>query len=292
MSRLFWIYTDASADIAASVVSAPHVGVVPMDCQVEGAKTITVGGPQDEGSRDAVYAELAKQRKMATSQVGPLRYIETFAPHLEAGEDVLYLSLSSGLSSTVDSARMAQRELAEKYPQAELVVIDSLTVTAGLGLLVDTALQCRNAGCSLQETVEKIQQIAPHIRHWYVVDDLNHLYRNGRLSRTSALLGTALQIKPVLHVSPDGKLGVYEKKRGRKAADRALMEHYFEDRDTADKRLFVLYSSEKEKAENYAQQILAKDPEIQIELCRLSPIIAIHTGPGCLVLIYVGATPR
>lgn len=292
MSRLFWIYTDASADIADSVISAPQVGVVPMDCQVEDAETIHVGGPNEEESRDAVYAELAKQRKMATSQVSPLHYIENFEPHLAAGEDVLYLSLSSGLSSTVDSARMAQRELAEKYPQAELIVIDTRTVTAGLGLLMDTALQCRNAGCSLQETAEKIQKVAPYIRHWYVVDDLNHLFRNGRLSRTSALLGTALQIKPVLNVSPEGKLGVYEKKRGRKAADRALMEHYFEDRDPADKRLFVLYSSEKEKAEDYAQQILGRDPEIRIELCRLSPIIAIHTGPGCLTLIYMGATPR
>ena len=159
-----------------------------------------------------------------TTQINSEEFVALFTPVLEAGEDILYIAFSSGLSGTCQSAHLAARELKDRFPERRVEVFDSLCASMGEGLLVYHAATRKNQGATLDEVLTWLKENVLHLCHWFTVDDLNHLKRGGRVSATAALLGTMLQMKPVLHVDDEGRLIPVGKVRGRKASIKALLD--------------------------------------------------------------------
>lgn len=151
-----------------------------------------------------------------TSQINPEEAREMMEPFLKEGKDLLHLAFSSGLSGTYNSMRIAAEELAEDYPDAKIIVIDTLCACMGEGLLLYKVLQLKDQRKTLEEIAEWVEANKLHICHNVTVDDLNHLHRGGRISKTAAVFGTLVQVKPIIHMDENGKLQVIGKERGRK----------------------------------------------------------------------------
>ncbi|MBP3594893.1 MAG: DegV family protein [Lachnospiraceae bacterium] len=224
-----------------------------------------------------------------TAAINPDVFIESFENILAEGKDILYIGFSSGLSSTFNSSQIAANELQEKYSDRKIVVIDSLCASAGQGLCVYLAVQKRDSGASFEELAEYLEDIKLNICHWFTVDDLVYLKRGGRVSATTAFVGTVLSIKPVMHVDNEGKLIPISKCRGRKASLSALADRYGELRDKSKSgTVFISHSDALEDAE-YLRDLLKSRYGTEVEIITdIGPIIGAHSGPGTMALFFVG----
>lgn len=224
-----------------------------------------------------------------TAAINPDVFIESFEKILSEGKDILYIGFSSGLSSTFNSSQIAANELQEKYSDRKIVVIDSLCASAGQGLCVYLAVQKRDSGASLEKLAEYLEDIKLNICHWFTVDDLVYLKRGGRVSATTAFVGTVLSIKPVMHVDNEGKLIPISKCRGRKASLSALADRYGELRDKSKSgTVFISHSDALEDAE-YLRDLLKSRYDADVEIITdIGPIIGAHSGPGTMALFFVG----
>ncbi|MDY3052501.1 MAG: DegV family protein [Ndongobacter sp.] len=289
MKETFQILVDTACDVADEYGCAGGVSWIPMDCIVDDSEVVAFRGPDDRAAITHIYEEQRLGKQVSTSQVTPAVYMDFFRKWASQGVDVLYIGLSSGLSATVQSAEQAARMIREEIPQAQIGICDSLAATGGIGVLLERAVNDRAKGMSMAETLEDLREARHHLRHWFMVDDLNFLFRGGRLSRSSALIGTALRIKPVLHVDENGKLAPLDKKRGRRQADRCMIEHYLAERSgEPGDRLYLCYTGDIEPAEHLAEQIKAELPDAQCILRYMSPVIGAHTGPGACTIIHMG----
>lgn len=225
-----------------------------------------------------------------TSQVNVEQYIETFEGFLKQGKDLLHLSMSSGISGSYNSARLAVDELSAKYPERKLYLVDSLGASLGYGLLTHYAVKMKEEGKTIDEVYNWVENNKLKINHWFTVDDLHHLKRGGRLSGAAAVLGTLLHIKPVLNVDSTGHLIPKEKARGRKSALNELvskMEELVENPDGQD--IFISHGDCEEDASYVAGQIKVKFPGINsIMLNMVGPVIGAHSGPGTVALFFLG----
>ena len=225
-----------------------------------------------------------------TSQVNVDQYTEFFESFLKQGKDLLHLSLSSGVSGSYNSARLAADELKTKYPERKLYLVDSLSASLGYGLLMHYAVKMKDEGKAIDEVYNWIENNKLKINHWFTVDDLHHLKRGGRLSGAAAVVGTLLQIKPVLSVDDTGKLIPKEKLRGRKSALNELvfkMETMVENPDGQD--ILISHGDCEEDANYVAEQIKAKFPGINsIMINMIGPVIGAHSGPGTVALFFLG----
>ena len=224
-----------------------------------------------------------------TAAINPDVFIESFENILAEGKDILYIGFSSGLSSTFNSSQIAANELQEKYSDRKIVVIDSLCASAGQGLCVYLAVQKRDSGASFEELAEYLEDIKLNICHWFTVDDLVYLKRGGRVSATTAFVGTVLSIKPVMHVDNEGKLIPISKCSGRKASLSALADRYGELRDKSKSgTVFISHSDALEDAE-YLRDLLKSRYGTEVEIITdIGPIIGAHSGPGTMALFFVG----
>lgn len=224
-----------------------------------------------------------------TAAINPEVFMEAFEKPLAEGKDLLYIGFSSGLSSTFNSSQIAVNELQEKYPDRKIVVVDSLCASAGQGLYVYLAAQKRDSGASLEEVAEYLENIKLNICHWFTVDDLVYLKRGGRVSATTAFVGSILSIKPVMHVDNEGKLVPVSKCRGRKASLAALADKYGELRDVSKSgTVFISHSDALEDAE-YLRDLLKNRYDTEVEIIAdIGPIIGAHSGPGTMALFFVG----
>ena len=209
---------------------------------------------------------------------------------LAAGKDVLVLAFSSGLSTTYQSAVIAAEELGEKYPERTIRVVDTLCASMGQGLLVWYACKKRDEGMSLEELYHWVMENRLHLCHWFTVDDLMYLKRGGRISAATALVGTMLQIKPLLHVDDEGHLISMSKARGRKAAIDALVRKAQElgagyDNST----MFISHGDCREDAEYLAQQLKEKCGVKEVVISYVGAVIGSHSGPGTLALFFLGS---
>ena len=193
------IMTDSTCDLTQELADQLDVTVVPLSFIMDG-KTYFGSLNQKTISTEDFYQKLKKGEKVSTAQVNSEEFIDYFEPVLQKGQNILYIAFSSGLSGTCQSAFIAQKELAQKYPERNIMVFDSLCASLGEGLLVYLAVQKKREGFSLEETYAWLKANALHIAHWFTVDDLNHLKRGGRVSAGAAFIGTMLSIKPVLLV--------------------------------------------------------------------------------------------
>jgi len=210
--RDYVITVNSTVDLPKEWLEERKVPVIPLKYTIDN-ETYT----DMEGLSSKEFFEKLRDGKMATtSQINPEEARAQLEPFLKEGKDVLHLGFSSGLSGTYNSMRIAGEELKEEYPEAKIIIIDTLCACLGEGLLLYKALQLKEAGKTIEETAKWVEENKLHICHNVTVDDLFHLHRGGRISKASAVLGSVVQIKPIIHMDENGKLQVIGKERGRK----------------------------------------------------------------------------
>ena len=286
----YQIFTDATADCNLSwLQSLPPVSIIPMRVEIGGREYSY--GPDGNISAEEFYAQQKAGKYAVTSQITPAQYIQWFEPALWAGNDILYLCFSSGMSGTFQSAQVCAEELQEKYPDRKIICLDTLCASVGEGFLVCEAAARQAEGYTLEELVRWVIQHRLEVCHWFTVDVFDHLRRGGRVSAGTAVLGTALQIKPLLHVNQSGELAVMEKPRGRKQAIKAQLVRMEQGwKPELGKTVIVGHGACPDGAQALQQAVREQFPEAQVRLAEIGPIIGAHTGPGMLALIYWGNT--
>lgn len=284
----FSIITDTAANVTDKVRDHYNITVVPLTLIMEGEElqlTSTEGFDYDD-----YYAKLKDGLKVSTSQVNPAQFIQCFEPILERGDDVLYIGLSGGVTGSINSARIAAADLLEEYPNRQIKIIDSLGASLGEGILVVEAAQCREKGMSLDETADQIDFQKYCMYQVFVVDDLKHLKRTGRISGALASLGSMMDIKPILKGDTEGKIVVECKARGRKQAIKALAEKYRDFVvDPEEQIVGISYGGLREDAVHLANLITKIAAPKKIWMVAHEPVTGAHVGPGMLALYFKGA---
>ena len=284
----YMIVTDSSADLPQELVEELELKVLPLSFTIRG--TTLEDHPDKRNMSSKEFYQLLRDGEMSTtSAVNMQQYIDLLDPILSSGKDVLILSFTSGLSNTCQASMMAAEELREKFPQRKIQVVDTLCASAGQGMLVWYAGKKRLAGESLEAVRDWCEDNKMKVCHWVTVDDLMHLKRGGRISATTAMVGTMLQIKPIIHVDDAGKLDTVGKARGRKAALDYLVQKVADTAiDPAGQTMFLSHSDCREDVEYLADQIKEKCKVKDVKICDIGPVIGSHTGPGCAVVFFFG----
>lgn len=288
MMTEYQIITDSTTDISPEMIAELDLQVIPMCYMLEGRTYHNIPGGGE--MTDHEFYELLRAGKMSTTaQINSEEFIERFTPVLEEGKDVLYLAFSSGLSGTCQSAFLAKKELEEKFPERRVEVFDTLCASMGEGLLVYHAAMLKKAGRDMDEVLSWLRENVLRLCHWFTVDDLHHLKRGGRVSSATALVGTMLGIKPVLHVDDEGHLIPVSKVRGRKQSLDALVQRMVETAiDPKEQTVFISHGDCQEDAEYVASQIKEKLGVRKIFINFIGPVIGAHSGPGTLALFFLG----
>ena len=284
----YQIITDSTADLTPELVRELDVQVIPLCYMMEGRTyhNIPGGGELTEGE---FYAKLRAGTMSTTTQINSEEFLRVFTPLLEAGQDVLYIAFSSGLSGTCQSALLAREELRRRFPERRLEVFDSLCASMGEGLLVYHAAKLRQEGRDMDQVLAWLKENVLRLCHWFTVDDLNHLKRGGRVSTATALVGTMLGIKPVLHVDNEGHLISVSKVRGRRQSLEALVSRMEETAvNPAGQMVFISHGDCLEDAQFVAQQVREKLGVTQIQIGYIGPVIGAHSGPGTVALFFLG----
>ena len=240
----------------------------------------------------AEFYELQKTGLFAsTAGINPDTYTRYFEPTLQAGKDILYLCFSSGLSGMIQSSIMSIEELREQYPEREIVCIDTLCASLGEGFLVIEAARKQSQGLSLHGLEEWVLAHRLQVCHWFTVDRFDHLLHGGRVSAVSAVAGTVLQIKPLLHVDEEGCLVVAAKPRGRKNAIAMQLEKLEQGwLPDVSKLIIIGHGNCPDGAEILRQEVTARFPQAEIMIMEIGPVIGAHTSPGMLAVLYWGNT--
>ncbi|HIX63746.1 MAG TPA: DegV family protein [Candidatus Mediterraneibacter colneyensis] len=283
--RDYVITVNSTVDVPKEWLEERHVPVVPLRYTIDG-KTYT----DMEGlSAREFFAKLREGKMSVTSQVNPEEAAELLEPYLKEGKDILHLGFSSGLSGTLNSMKIAGEMLQEKYPEAKIIVIDTLCACLGEALLLYKALQQKEKGMSIDETAQWVEENKLHICHNVTVDDLNHLHRGGRVSRTTAVLGTLVQIKPIIHMDDNGKLQVIGKERGRKKSLNKIVDMAVEQSKGWDNDIIMITHGDCiEDAEYVAKLVREKMGIDNILINNIGTVIGSHTGPGVVAVFCMG----
>lgn len=282
------ILTDSSADLDQKMVEDLGLEVLPLTFLVEEKSYHDFPDGREMNPRD-FYQKVRDGAMPTTNAVNVGQAADAIEPILKAGKDVLFLAFSSGLSTTYNSIKIAGDELAEKYPARKVCVVDTLCASLGQGLLVWHAVQHQRAGESIEQVRDWVEENKLHLCHWFTVNDLMHLKRGGRVSAATALVGTMLSIKPVLHVDNDGHLINVSKARGRKSSLDALAAKVGELAiNPAEQTMFLSHSDCLEDAQYVADQIKARYGTQKFYFNYIGPVIGSHTGVGCVALFFLG----
>lgn len=284
--RDFVILTDSSADMTEEMSNSLGVRTTQLGVIVDGAAPV----PNNEVDVKEIYGKLRNKVNVTTSAASIDQFLAYFGSILEAEDvDLLYLGFSSGLSGTFNAGAVAMRELAEKYPDRKLYAVDTLCASLGQGLLVYLAAQQKKNGADIDAVKAYVEKTIPHLCHWFTVDDLFFLKRGGRVSAATAVVGSLLNIKPVMHVDNAGKLINMAKVRGRKAAVDALFEKtkasMFPDQNDA---VFISHGDCIEDAEYLASRVRNELGISHVEINYVGPVIGSHSGPGTLAIFFLG----
>ena len=284
----FVLLTDSSADLSAELVRDLDIQVLPLSFTIHNKNYYNYPDNRDMNPHE-FYIRLRHGEVATTSAMNVAQYTEVMEPFLQQGLDVLILAFSSGLSSTYQSSRLAAEELMEKYPQRKIFTVDTLCASMGQGLLVYLAARKRQGGASIEEVRDWTETRKLSICHQFTVDDLHFLKRGGRISGATALMGTMLNIKPVLHVDGTGRLVNIGKARGRQAALKALMDKMEQTAiDPHSQTVFISHGDCPEDAQTLAQMVRERFGVREIVINSIGPVIGAHSGPGTLALFYIG----
>ena len=281
----YQIITDTCCDFPTEMYTQLGVTAVPLSVFYKGEN---YDHYTEKWLKD-LYEGLRKGEVASTSAINPDRWASYMEPWLEKGEDVLVLSFSSGLSTTYQSAMIAADELREKYPQRQIRVVDTLCASLGQGLFVHYACQKRDEGLSLDELTAWCEENKLHLCHWVIADDLMYLMRGGRVSAASAIAGTLLQIKPLIHVDNEGKLIPVGKLRGRKAAIKALCDKVGQTGiPGANDTIFICHGDCEEDAQALAAMLKETYGTKNVFYYYIGAVIGSHAGPGTMAIFYLG----
>ncbi len=284
----FVIVTDSSADLSADLVKELEVEVLPLRFTIKG-KTYR-NYPDNRDMDPKKFYQMIRDGEMGTTAaVNMSEYVELLEPILAAGKDVLVLAFSSGLSTTCNSFQIAARDLSGQYPDRKVYAVDTLCASLGQGMLVYQAAKLRQAGKTIDEVRDWAEEYKFHQCHWFTVNDLFHLKRGGRVSAATAIVGTMLQIKPVLHMDNEGHLINMSKARGRKASLLALVDKVAElGVDPAEQTMFICHSACLDDARFIADELQRRSGVKEVIINRIGPVIGAHTGPGCISVFFTG----
>jgi len=282
------IVTDSTADLTTEIIEKCQVKVIPMYFKI-GQQDYLDDPAHESLSIKDFYNLLRKGETSSTTLINAARFKMFFEPFLQENKDILYIAFSSGLSGTYHSSLQAAAELKEQYPEARIICLDSRAASGGEGLLVYTAAQKKAEGLSIEELENWILEYRDKLCHWFTVADLNHLKRGGRISAVSATIGTALNVKPVLHVDLEGRLIPRLKVRGRKKSLLALLDQmkatYIEP---GKYEVFISHGDCLEDAEYLADMVRKELPVKDIKIMPIGPVIGSHSGPDTIALFYFG----
>ena len=281
----FKILTDSTADLPESWTQEHDVQVLGLTIQLDGQTYETVG--PDKLTSEQLLAKMESGSKPTTSQINVGQFQDVFRQYAQEGTAVLYVAFASALSGTYQSAVMAREMVLEDYPEAIITILDTKAASMGEGLLVMKAVEARAAGQSLEQTADLLQSLVPRVKTYFLVDDLNHLMRGGRISKAAALMGSLVNIKPIIAVTADGSLDSVAKVRGKKKAQAEVVRMTLET--ISEPLVVIAYAGEKEVAENVKEQLLASGQVTEVLILPLGPVISTHTGPGTLGLFSIGS---
>ena len=279
------ILTDSACDFSLEMYEKLDLAYVPLCLNFRGGERRDLS----EGFIKELYNAMRAGETASTAAINPTEWAAVMEPILVAGEDVLVLAFSSGLSTTYQSAVIAAQELREKYPERKIYVVDTLCASRGQAMLVWQACKLRDEGKSLDELHAWCEDHKMNMCHWFTVDDLVYLKRGGRVSAATALLGSMLNIKPVLHVDDEGRLVSVSKVRGRKASIEALANKMGEsalpgENDT----VFICHGDCLEDAQYLEKLVKEKYGVKEVLTYYTGAVIGAHSGPGTLALFYWG----
>lgn len=286
--HLYEIYVDASIDIENSYIEENDIQFIPMKYMIDD-KEYVMDRQQTEEELAHFYQCMKDGSITGTSQITPYTYEQVFREEAKKGHSVLYLCLSSGLSSTYQSSLTAAQAVMDDYPEVKIESVDTLGATGGVGLLLMQAIKGRNEGKTIEENAAYLREIAGKIGFWFMVEDLEYLKRGGRISATAAFAGNVLNLKPVLKINDEGKLINISKQRGIPRATKYLLECYEGAHDESiSSDVIIAYAACRERAEKMRDEVLKINPGAKIQLCPMGPVIGSHTGPGFAAIIHFG----
>ena len=282
----YQIITDSCCDFPTDGYSKYALDVLPLSVHFRGE----VFDDRNDDSLIEMYDALGNGEVAKTSAANPELWSKKMGQYLSAGKDVLAIAFSSGLSTTYQSAVIAANELAEQYPDRKIRVVDSLCASLGQGLLVHYACKLRDEGMELDELTAWLENNKLHLCHWFTVNDLMYLKRGGRVSAATALVGTMLNIKPVLHVDDEGHLISVGKARGRKASIQAMAKKLGETgADFQNDTVFISHGNCREDAEYLAALLKSEYGVKEVYINYVGAVIGSHTGPSVLALFFLGS---
>lgn len=283
--RDFVITVNSTVDMPKEWLEERDIKVVPLHYTIDGATYEDMNGL----SAKEFFAKLREGKMSVTSQVNPDEAREILEPYVKEGKDILHLAFTSALSGTYNSMRLAAEELREEYPEAKIIVIDTLCACMGEGILAHYAYEMKKEGKSVEEIAQWIEENKLHVCHQVTVDDLHHLHRGGRVSKTSAIVGSMVKIKPIITVSDEGKLEVVAKERGRKKSINTIVDMAIERMEESDKDIaFVTHGDCIEEAEYLANLMKEKAGVKEVLINNIGTVIGSHTGPGVLAVFHMG----
>lgn len=281
----YQIITDTCCDFPAEMYKELSVTAVPLSVLYKG---VNYDSYTEQWLKD-LYTGLRNGEVASTSAINPDQWASAMEPALKKDEDVLVLCFSSGLSTTYQSAVIAANDLQEKYPDRQIRVVDTLCASLGQGLFVHYACQKQKEGLSLDQLTEWCEETKMHLCHWVIADDLMYLKRGGRVSAASAVAGTLLQIKPLIHMDDAGKLIPVGKIRGRKAAIKALCDKVGETGiDGANDTIFICHGDCEEDAKTLEAMLKEKYGTKNVFYYYIGAVIGSHAGPGTMAVFYLG----
>jgi len=289
MARKFAIITESSTDLPKEYFTEHDVHCVEMGFTLNG---ITYGGEDGEPLPElgSFYASLRSGAMPTTFQISPERARKHIEALVKEGRDVLVIAFSSGLSGTANSFAVAARDLSKEYPDRKIYSVDSLCASMGEGLLVDYVVRKADEGASIEETRDYAENLKPHICHEFTVDNLFHLKRGGRVSAATAVVGSMLKIKPVLHVDDDGHLIAVGKAMGRKKSISALVDR-MKERQILEKDdpIFISHADCPEDAEYLLSLLKPLYGDHRFYMSEIGSVIGTHSGGGTLAVYYRGS---
>jgi len=287
MNQAYVFMTDSDSDLLFSIADEKNIPVVQMPYVIDGKEYLDDNGRQ--GIEKAFFARMREGATPNTSLLPTEVYLEYFEPILKE-KDLLFVAFSSQMSATINNIMEARKQLLEKYPERKFTVVDTLSISGPQTLLILGAHKLYEDGASMEEVEKWLLDNRMRAQAWMTVDDLKYLRRGGRISSTSAIFGTMLDIKPIIVMGKGGKMDPAEKVQGRKRALRTLVDRTAENiENPQDQEVILLHGDVEEEALKLKDMLLQRIPELKsVRLQIIGPVIGAHCGPGTLALVFMG----
>lgn len=282
------IFTDSTSDLPQNIVEDMDIKVIPMAFEIAGKSYMDY--PDDRELDTHEFYEMLRNGETAvTSLINTMTFIECFEPFIKEGKDIMYIGFSAAMSGTYNASLMAAEMLIERYKDSKIICVDSKAASLGEGMLLYNAALHKEKGMSIEELHEWVIENRLHLCHWVTVDDLNHLKRGGRINPLTATIGTALSMKPIIHVDDEGSLMPVTNVRGRKKSLHTLVDHMAETAINPEEQVVFIAHGDNYKDAIQLEKLVKDQLKVRdVVIGTIGPVIGSHTGPGAMTLFFFG----